>query len=298
MTALLWGPHYFVVRGLTQAGVSGLVLQFHLLLWPALLSWGLLLLSGRRSDLGVFQRRETFFIVLAVLGGYGFWLLRGLALDAAAGAECRHLFYAVPLFMGVAAFLSRGQASGRAIAGLLLGFVGCYVMARWSGTGSSRIGIFSRAGLLGLGAAACWAAFSVLAPRVLKEARPLPVIALVTGIGTACILVTAVTMGANVLDLSWGQARSCAVAGVLTVGLMMSFWLRCLNGAATLRTGALWYLGMVTGTLWSVLRYQHRPNWWSLLVGTILIGIAIYMTPDGGRSRQAATIGDVIRGSV
>jgi drug/metabolite transporter (DMT)-like permease len=296
-TALLWGPHYLVVQGLAQAGAPGLILSLHLLFWPALLSWALLLLSGRKGELAIFQRRETYFLILAVLGGYGFWVLRGLAFDAAAGADCRSVFYAAPLMMGLAGLFSRQKPPGKAILGLILGLAGCYVIARWGMRGAGTVHVFSKAGLLGLSAAACWAGFSLMAPQVLGEARPLPVIALVTGIGTACILITAVSMGESPFDISWAQARSCAVTGALTVGLMMSFWLGCLGAAQPQRAGALWYLAMVTGALWSVLR-GGELSWWPFLGGAILIAFALYCTAGGSRRRESATIGDVIRGSV
>jgi drug/metabolite transporter (DMT)-like permease len=298
VTALLWGPHYVVVQGLKDAGVPGLTLQFHLLLWPALVAWGLLLLGGRKSELAIFQRRQTYFVILAGFGGYGFWVLRGLALDGAGGADCRYVFYAAPLIMGGGALLSRDMPPRRAVVGLLLGFVGCVVMAKWGTRGGTVVPFFSRAGLLGLAAAACWAAFSLMAPQVMRESRPLPVIALVTGIGVVCVLITAVSMREKLFQIRPAQVGHCALAGILTIGLMMGFWLRCLNAAQPVRAGTLWYLGMLAGTLWGLWRTDAQLSWWPFVTGAFLIAVSIYLSPGADRPRATATMGDVIRSSV
>ncbi|MHC4789262.1 MAG: hypothetical protein ACYS8K_08700, partial [Planctomycetota bacterium] len=77
LAALLWSPHFYVVDSLSRGGVPALVLHFHLLFWPALVLLVGLFLLGRRSILAVFNRRETYFLILAAAGGYGFWVLRG-----------------------------------------------------------------------------------------------------------------------------------------------------------------------------------------------------------------------------
>ncbi|MHC4591454.1 MAG: hypothetical protein ACYS8L_02020, partial [Planctomycetota bacterium] len=82
LAALLWSPHFYALEPIRQSTAPALVVQFHLLLWPFL---GLLLIvfiGGQASALSVFSRRETYFLILAATGGYGFWVLRGLALES------------------------------------------------------------------------------------------------------------------------------------------------------------------------------------------------------------------------
>ena len=68
LAAVLWSPHFYVVESLRAGGVPPITLAFHLLLWPALACVLLLFVSGRASELSLFNRRETQFLVLAGVG--------------------------------------------------------------------------------------------------------------------------------------------------------------------------------------------------------------------------------------
>ena len=86
-----------------------------------------------------------------------------------------------------------------------------------------------------------------------------------------------------------------ALAGLLTVGLMMGLWLRCLSGMPAARAGLLWYLGLLFGVVvgW---RYGARVDLWWALAGAVLILFAL-RSAWAGRRRASASLGDVIRGS-
>ncbi|MDP6108293.1 MAG: hypothetical protein QGI33_07660, partial [Candidatus Brocadiia bacterium] len=81
LAAVFWSPSLSLV--LRAAGESGSILTIHyyVVLWGALTCFVLLVLSGQLSGLSIFRRRETHMLVLAALGGYGFWLLRALAIE-------------------------------------------------------------------------------------------------------------------------------------------------------------------------------------------------------------------------
>lgn len=293
LAAALWSPHAFVVNSLRAEGVPALALQFHLLFWPAVACVFVLFITGRTGDLAVFKRRETRFLVLAALGGYGFWVLQALAVERGAGRALRLFPYAVPLMMGLLSLPGRERIGGRTFWALLCGLIGCALLVRAGAQGEAAVPLQSR--LLGLGAAACWAIFSLAARPVVREERVLPVVTLVTCIGAACLAVTCVSTGEGLFEISPGQLQSVAIAGVLTVGLMMGCWLRCLAGLPAPRAGLLWYLGLPLGALVG-LRYGWRPGLWWSLAGGVLILFALRGVGTGER-RSRTTLGDVIRGS-
>ena len=292
LAAALWSPHFYVVESLRGGGVPPLALAFHLLLWPAAACVLLLFVTGRASELSLFNRRETQFLVLAAVGGYGFWVLRMLALESAGGPQLRLMFCAAPLMMGLLSLAGREKADGKAFWGLLLGLAGCLALVR----GGSPDGVWTgpvQAKLLGLGAAACWAAFSMMARPIVREERVLPVVALVAGIGAVCLGVTCLSRGDSIFHLSPVQMRTAGVAGLLTVGLMMAAWLKCLAGTPVAQAALLWYLGPLFG-LASAWRYGQGVDFGWALAGAVLVVLALRVALRRP-TRASLTMGDVIR---
>ncbi|NLW49771.1 MAG: DMT family transporter [Candidatus Brocadiaceae bacterium] len=291
VAAALWSPHFFMVESLRAGGVSALAIAFHLLLWPAAACAGLVFLGGGGSVRAVFNRRETQLLVLAALGGYGFWTLRMLALDAGAVSPVRVLFCSVPLMMALMSLLGNEKADARALRGLVLGFAGCLALiaagteSLWAGPVQGKLWAF--------GSAVCWAVFAVTARPVVREERVLPIVSLVLGIGVLCVGVTCLSRGENPFQLRPAQLRTAAVAGLLTVGLMTGAWLKCLAGTPVAQAGVFWYVAPLFGI---VAGWRHRPGLdlgWAL-AGTVLIILAL-RTVLRRRKRARLTMGDLIR---
>ena len=290
LAAALWSPHFYVVESLRAGGVPPVALAFHLLLWPAAACAVWLFVRGRVGELLVFKRRETQFLILAAVGGYGFWALRMMALESAGGPPVRVLFYMAPLMMALLSMFGREKPDGKAFWGLVVGLAGCLALVR----GGSPDGVWTGAvqgKLLGLGAAVCWAAFSVMARPIVREERILPVVALVTGIGAVCVGVTCLSRGENPFQLSPLQLRTVGITGLVTVGLMTAAWLKCLADTPPAQGALLWYLAPLFGLV---------PGWhlgvdigWTL-AGALLVAFALRIALRRP-TRSSVTMGDVIR---
>ncbi|MBA7662961.1 hypothetical protein ES703_70994 [subsurface metagenome] len=294
LAALLWAPHFYVVESLRPAkGVAGmpvLVAEFYFLLCGSVILLALLFVSGRLSELAVFKRRETHFLILAASGGYAFWLLRDAALAAISPAHAHLLFYSAPLLMGALSLLTAERADRRAVLGLLFGFVGGILILHRSGGAAASL----QGSLLAVGAAACWALFSVMARPIVREEKALPVAVLVMAIGAACLLVTCLSRGENILAVKVPQLWTALLAGALTVGLMMVFWLKCVGMVPVALASPLWYLALVFGIAWARWRGLSIAGWWALAGSVaILLGLHIALS---GRRRTTVTIADIIRG--
>jgi drug/metabolite transporter (DMT)-like permease len=292
LAAALWSPHFYVVESLRNGGVPVLAIAFHLLLWPAAACLALLFLTGRASELTVFNRRETQFLILAGVGGYGFWVLRALGLEMVGGPTVRGLFCAAPLLMGVLSLAGREKADGKAFWGLLLGLAGALALVRGGSPAGMWAGPF-HAKLLALGAAVCWAVFSLMARPLVREERALPVVALVTGIGAVCVGVTCLSRGDNPFHLNPVQLRTVGVAGLLTAGLMMGAWLKCLAGTPVAQAALLWYLAPLFGLV-AAWRYRHPVDFGWTLAGAVFVVLALRVA-SRRPARAGLTMGDVIR---
>jgi len=294
--ALLWSLHFRVTRSLLVAGVAPPVAGFYLLLAAAGVLLLLLFLSGRLSELSVFGRHETLLILLAGTGGYGFWLLGGMAREALPASQARLLFSTAPLLMVLFALFGPEKPGRQAAMGVLLGFVGCIMLVkgRQAGTESAAATVLWRGGALALGAAACWALFTVMARPLVREEKALPVAALVCSLGALCMLVTCLSTGQGIGGIALGQLWRALVAGALTVGMMMALWVGCIGGLAVARAAPLWYLSLAFGTLWAYRAGTRVDVWWAL-GGAVLVLLGIHFA-SAGRRREAVTIGDIIRG--
>ena len=301
LTAVFWSPSLSLV--LRAAGESGsiLTIHFYVVLWGALSCFLLLVLSGQLSGLSIFRRRETHMLVLAALGGYGFWLLRALALedlarqlslwDAGRPADLHAgllphfpvLWFAGPLLLGVLSIPSREGARVRQIAALLLGFLGCIVIARSFGRGA----VSGHTSLLALGSAACWAIFTLLARPAVREGRALPVLTIVLGIGAACLLATRLATGPGRLLIASRALWLSMLAGGVCGGLGLLCWLGALAVAPPATVAPLWYLTAVFAVVWARWIGDLRPGW-TVLLGAALVIAGAYVAFAGRRGDAEA----------
>lgn len=305
LAALFWSPNYLalthtVSREAPQAPL--VVIQFYMLLWAAAAMLLVLFLSGRMDELAAFKRKETHFLVLVLSGGYGLWLLRALSIQRMDdGTNVRLLFYSAPLIVAVLGFLGAEKPSGKQIAALLLGFVGCIMIIGGPGRLGAQAASTEASGGFGgvpaaVGAAACFALFSLVARQLLAEEKVLPVAVVVLCGGALCLMVTCFSMGMgkDFFSITWKGLWLTVVFGVLTVGVTFALWLKCLAAVPAVSAAAFWYLGAVFGIWWSYRMAGVRPGWWAL-GGTVLVLLCLQ---GAARSRQKArtTLGDIIRG--
>jgi len=292
LAAMLWSPHIAVLRTLHAEGAPVMTLLFHGLFWSTLGCLLLLFLSGRASELSMFNRRQTELIVLAVMGGYGFWLLRGLAMGGSDAPRGELLAYTAPFFMVAFSFFGAERPGGRALLGLVVGFIGCLLLARGIGVpgqtgGPSRV--------LGLASAACWGLFFVAARPLMREEKTLPAVTIVMAIGTACMLITCLSTGEPVLAVRSSSFSSTVLWGVFTMGFMTALWLKSLATLPAAQVAPFWYFGLVFSAFWAH-RAGQSVGWWWVLLGSTLVVIGAY-SALGRRQRRTVSMGDIIRGS-
>ncbi len=298
LAALLWSPHFWVLESLRRAGVPLLVAEFHCVFWPALAFVLALIVTGRGPLLLAHKGQETHVLALAAVGGYGFWVLRAVALDGAGLAHAQMLLYAAPVAIGLLSVFSAERTDRRTSFALILGFAGAVMLAQAQGRGALAGGIGAGAALAALAGAGCWAIFSLLARPLVREEPVLPVVALATGIGAFCLLVSCVATGEDLLvgfhKMTTAQLRTLMVTGFFTVGLMMVCWLKCLSKVSAVQAGSLWYLGLVFGAVWAAMAGWRVSVWWTLAGAVLTLWAARAALSE--RQRSSITLGDIIRG--
>jgi len=153
-----------------------------------------------------------------------------------------------------------------------------------------------RSGLPAVGAAACWALFSLAARPVARDEKALSIAAIVLSIGAVCLFVTCLARGEGVFHIGLRQLGRTIPLGLVTVGLMVVFWLKCLDAAGAATAAPLWYLGLVFSVVGRAFQVGgFRAGLWWFVGGTVLILLGIQGALSG-RTRRQVTIGDIIRG--
>jgi len=299
VAALLWSPHFYFVRRALEGGGSVLTLQLHIVFWAAAACLFALFMTGRLGELSVLRRYDTVVIVLVLTGGYGFWLLRAMAIERAgeAGLPYVHgLFYAGPLVMGLLALWGRQRPTGRQVFALVAGLAGCLVIAVSSKQGYDGASGFPGlvAILLALGAAGCWAVFGLAARPIVSQEKVLPVLTVVLSAGAVCLLATCISTGENLLPASPGALWASMLLGALTVGIALGCWLKCLSVASPVTVAPLWHLGLVFGIPLVWWLAGRSPSLWAL-AGTAVILVAMHSSFKKHR-RPNLSISDLIRG--
>ncbi len=299
LAALLWSSHFYAVAHILQQPVEGppgaripaLVLHFYVVLGAALAAFLVLMLTGRMAELSAFRRLRTRFLVLVLSGGYGFWLLRALALERAIEnpANVQILFYAGPLLLGLFSLPGREGARGRELAALLLGFVGCIMIIRPAG--SPGLGT----ALLAVGAAACWAVFTLAARSLAAKRKLLPVVAVLFGMGAVLLLATCLSRGEGIFTITRRAMVRSMLLGALTVALAFGCWMKCLSAAPPSVAASLWYLAVVFGIA-SARWVSAAPSSWWTFGGAVLVLLAVRSAYVSGRPAGTITMSDMIRG--
>jgi drug/metabolite transporter (DMT)-like permease len=192
--------------------------------------------------------------------------------------------------MGAFALMARHETlDGRTLFGLLLGFVGSLMLAQ------ARADLAGAGGLLaGLGAGACLGLFTVCVRPIVREENVLPALALVLGIGAACLLVTCLSRGDAIFKISLGQMGLSALGGLLTVALMFAVWLTCLSGASVSMAAPVWYMGAGFAVFWAW-RGPEEVDAWMTLGGVILVVLGLYGAGGKQQDRPSLTFGDILR---
>ena len=296
VAALLWSPHFYVARQMLEGSSQANVLTFYflVLLWGGAGSLLVLFLMDRTRELSVFKRAQTHLLFLVATGGYGFWLLRAMALQRSVDSpsHVQLLFYAGPLLLGFMSVVTREGAKTGQIVGLILGFVGCIMIAwnpTWKATDGPSPGFHTS--LIALASAGCWAVFTLAARPLAKTEKPLALSAIILSMGALCILVTCFSMG-TFPSVSPKILWTSILLGLATAICLRS-WLACLSTAPAASAAPLWYLSLVFGIFWAW-RMAHLSPGWFTLGGIALILVAAHGA-GGERVRPQASMSDLVR---
>ncbi len=291
LAAFFWSFHFPVMFNYVDA--APLVFYLHALLWASIVSLTLLTLTGRMDELSLINRKSGTLFLLVLFGGYGLWVLLALAFHhSEEGRQAvEPLFYTGPvLLVFLSMFMKGGAGRGRLFASCL-GFTGAalilYITAGFSIPGLLPF-IFS------VGAAFCWAVFSLAASTLLSRKETLPALALTLCISTVCVLLTCISMRMDVLAIARHDVWMSMAVGGLSAAAGYGFWMKCMSLQRTPSNAATWwYAALIFGVVGHHVFIDPIPRLPWTIPGIVLI-LFSFRTTGAGRERTEMILGDMV----
>lgn len=267
----IWGLNFPVVKG-AFADLPPLV--FNGLRFA---SAGVLLALILRVMEGPWAIPRSDLPGLALLGlvghaGYQSLFITGLAWTTAGNSSL--ILAMVPLFVGVlGAALRLERPTPRMWTGLVAAFGGLVILI--AGRGGIALGLSTVAGdLLILGAALCWATYTVLARPFLARVSPLRLTTVTLLLGLPVILATALP-GLRRLDwraVGAGAWGALAFSSVFAVAVSYPIWYASVQAVGSTRTAAFSNLIPVVALLSARVLLGEPLGWGQVLGAAVVLG--------------------------
>ena len=164
-TVLVWGSTFISSKKLLQLYTPSQIMLMRFLLAYAAL-W---LLRPRRMKLSL--REEGAFLLMGLAGCSLYFYTENTALTHTLAANVSIIVAAAPIFTAILAhFVGEERFSRRTLLGFLIAFTGVILVVF---NGAFVLKLDPRGDLLALGAAACWAVYSILLRRMGGRHDPL-----------------------------------------------------------------------------------------------------------------------------
>lgn len=295
IAAFFWSLHIPAAFILTDSQTSPLVFYFYVLLWAALISLPIHMLTENEKPLSSFQQSESLFLVLILTGGYGIWLFLALATNAAEEISPVLLmaFYTSPMIAMLLGLFTKESPNRRQITMSIVGFIGCGIVFFGIMPEGYRSGFPSlKTVMFLLGAAICWALFSQTARHMTSQRKTAPMVTALWITGAVCLFVTCLSHGESILNITRRSLLISVVLGVFTLAAGFGIWLKCLKYLPLPFAVLIWYLAPVFSILW-IRWFAHGTTRWWVIPGIM----AILLTAVSGGSKKPETqktFGDII----
>ena len=233
---VFWGSYAAVSKlALTRMDLPRTLFWFFGLAWAAMAIW--LLCKGKLPALRALGLRGWLRRAPAALAQWLYYLLYGLAMLRIPTAEAATLNYLFPVFLVVLAIpLKKEPLNGHKAMAIGLGLLGALLIITGGSAGLSFTNLIGD--LLAVGAAVCWALFSILGSRNTGE----------RGMDSFVDTTIALALSALLLPLSGGcmppDMDALLSVGWMTVSnLLMTYllWFRVLRIASAAQAASLAY---------------------------------------------------------
>jgi drug/metabolite transporter (DMT)-like permease len=268
LASLAWAATYHVAK-FTVGSLSPLAAM----LWRFALGAIVLVpwVAARESwPPGAVRRNAVPLLAMGVVGAIGFNLGMFYGLRATSAVNCSLIMGLAPSLTLAGATLLTGRPPGvRQLLGLLLGLVGVATVVSGGSWRVLRALEVSRGDLLMLGGTLCWAIYSLIPQRFVRDLSAMAITANSLTIAAVTMLVLGVTATPEVLQWPGPALAAVLFMGLVATALAYLWWIEGVAKIGAVRTAVFSNLTPVFTALIAVALGQSLL--WAQCAGAILV---------------------------
>jgi drug/metabolite transporter (DMT)-like permease len=278
IASLLWSTVFVFGRYLCDVlGTHPILIAFLRFFCAGIISVLYIVLRGEARSLSLLVERPATIGFLAITGIFGMGSAVFLALDRSTSVDVSIIMNSNAIFIIPLAVLVGEHLTLRKAAGVIIGLLGCALVINGKITGFQLVHREHFIGnLIALVAAICWAVYTVVGKRLVRERGGLVVTSLNMIVGSVPLFFLLVGLG----ELTLPPIRAFLIILYLAIfptALGFVFWYKALESLDASRLGPLQYLVPI-GTAAIAFFVLDESLRLASMIGMVLVFLGIYLS--------------------
>lgn len=275
MVAALWGTAYPTVRFLVTDGVNAELVICMRVYGAFLFAVVMMLCSRQRPNFPAWRQNIVPYALMGMIGSAGFLILMTLGLRFTEAGKASFLAGSNPIIIVILAAVFLGEPlNGRRLVGVMVAVLGVGLTVVGGDVVAGQPPVFRPADLILLGAAFCWAVYSVLTRvygRRLPYASGLVLMFLFSSLAVTPLFIQ---VAPAISELTGRQVFWLLYCGFAPGGVGYVLWNKGVNVLGASVCGIINSFVPVFATIFSVLTLGETMVWLQVVGGAlVLLGV-------------------------
>ena len=278
ISSLLWSTVFVAGRYLCDVlNIHPILVAFLRFAMAGIVSVAYIIIKGESRSLLVIAKKPLLIILLSATGIFGMGSSVFLALSRSTAVDVSIIMNSNAIFITPLAAIIGERIRLRNIAGVIIGLIGCAIVINGGVTGFQIINTENIFGnLIAAVAAICWAVYTVMGKRLVREYGGLAITSLNMTVGSIPLLLLVTGIG----ELALPPAKAMIVIAYLAVfptAIGFALWYKALEKIDAVRLGPLQYIVPVGTAIISLFTLDEQIKITSI-AGMLLVFVGIYLS--------------------
>ena len=284
LVVLIWSGSFIFIRlGLRELAPSVLALARFAIASPPLVAYTLFARKRRMQTGFNWRTNSLLFLALGLTGVTFLYVLQFYSLKFVTATVGSILINLNVIFATIlSGILLKDRMAAKKLIGVSLAFMGVIVLATNGGSPTDSAPVQSTGALLMVGAAVCWALYSILTKKALHLFSASTITSVTFVIGTICLLPFAIVemSTAPITSLSWSTWLSILYLAIPSSTIAYLLWNHLLKGVEVTKLAVSLYAIPIPTAVFSYVLLGEAITYF-MVVGGILVVLGIILTQSG-----------------
>ncbi len=248
--------------------------------WRCLFAAVPLLLFLRKDIFKIPSILKNEFHAILMLSSFGMALFNVLLFSSlvhTTATSSSIIINSNPLFILVfAAFFLRECITLRKVMAVSAGFAGCFLVIYSARAPGSAAGNMMTGNLLAVGAALCWAFYTVRGKRLVTGYGPVTITFISLALSAFMLFLLALFSGVSLTGIPAGSFIGVIYMGVVPAGIGFTFWYKALRYMPAGKLGIFQYIAPLVAVILSSAFLDEKPGM-IIFAGMVLIASSFYL---------------------